>query len=169
MKKKTLFIWLAITGIIVIFSGCYQTDRNSLGSVMYIIQNETGHKFSLVIKNPDDFMIDSIVLNNGESYKFAESGMGGFPPPFSSLHNVYLNIYFDNELIKTFCKSGEKREPIQYSFFVSTNYSKVMQQNENEKECTLVMDKAYYDGFLKAVEELKDKEKKLSGPQLTTH
>ena len=149
----------AIITVVTIFfmTGC-DIEYDPLGNINYIIENRTGHKFTMALKAYDNSPKDSIIILNGETYSFSESGMGGYPPPFTEKMVSGLNVYFDDVFIRSFDNSINS-QPYQYNFLATSAYPNETQLTKNTREAIRVMDEEFYKGLLESAMEWNQNEK----------
>lgn len=146
---------ITLTAIFVL-TGCYEYDP--ICNINYIIENRTGHKFTMALKGYDNRSVDSIIILNRESYSFWESDMGGYPPPFTEKMVSGLNVYLDDVFIRSFDNSINS-QPYQYNFLFGSAYPDETQVTHNTREAVRIMDEEFYKGLLESAKESNQEKK----------
>ena len=157
MKNKKLKNAIITLTAILFLTGC-DIDYDPICNINYIIENKTGHKFTMALKAYDNSPRDSIIILNGETYSFWESGMAGYPYPFDERNGSKLNVYFDDVFIRSFDRSNNRKPP-QYNFLLEAAYPDETQVTHNTIEAVRVMDEEFYKGLLESAKEWNQNEK----------
>lgn len=148
----------AIITLTAIFflTGCYEYDP--ICNINYIIENRTGHKFTMALKDNGNSPRDSIIILDGETYSFGESGMAGYPHPFYGRRGSKLNVYFDDVFIRSFDRSNNSK-PYEYNFLIEAAYPDLTQINKNTQQALRIMDEEFYKCLLESAKESNQEKK----------